>query len=308
VLKQPRPVLVGVPLGVKDDNYGAMLVVDSAEHVAFFPKRMEIINGIGRQVSMAIQNDRLQSALLSQGRLEREFQLAREIQQTFLPEELPQPTGWQVDARWRPAREVGGDFYDLFSIGNHQLAVVIADVSDKGISAALYMTLTRTLLRTIAQQHLKPAEVLARVNELLLRDTPHGMFITGLLAVIDQHTGKMTYANAGHNLPIIWREHTRTLETLQKGGMPLGIMENVNFVDHEICLDHGDTIVLYTDGITDTNSDTDMFGEDRLSETIRRDGSHNARSLLLSIDQALMDFQGSMQPADDVTALAIHRE
>lgn len=308
VLKHPRPVLVGVPLGVKDDNYGAMLVVDSLQQVEYFPKRMEIINGIGRQVSMAIQNDRLQLALVSQERLEREFQLAREIQQTFLPEELPEPEGWQVDARWRPAREVGGDFYDLFWVGNHQLAVVIADVSDKGISAALYMTLTRTILRTITQQKISPAHVLSKVNELLLRDTPHGMFITGLLGLIDQHTGKLTYANAGHNLPIIWREHTRSLETLQKGGMPLGIIENVNFVDHDILLDHGDTILFYTDGITDTNSEHDMFGEERLSDTIRRDASHTARSLLLTIDQALMDFQGSMQPADDVTALAIHRE
>lgn len=308
VLRHPSPVLVGVPLGVKDDNYGAMLVVDSARQVEYFPKRMEIINGIGRQVSMAIQNDRLQLALLSQERLAREFQLAREIQQTFLPDELPEPEGWQVDARWRPAREVGGDFYDLFWIGNHQLAVVIADVSDKGISAALYMTLTRTILRTITQQKISPAHVLAKVNELLLRDTPHGMFITGLLGLIDQHTGKLVYANAGHNLPIIWREHTKSLETLQKGGMPLGIIENVNFVDHEIQLDHGDTILFYTDGITDTNSESDMFGEERLSDTIRQDATHTARSLLLTIDQALMDFQGSMQPADDVTALAIHRK
>ncbi len=206
VSKQNRPVLIGAPLGVKDDNYGAMIIVETGDRMMYFPKRVEIINGIAQQTAMAIQNDRLQLAVLSQERLEREFQLAREIQQTFLPDHLPQPEGWQVDARWRPAREVGGDFYDLFWISAHQMAVVIADVSDKGISAALYMTLTRTLFRTVAQQKRQPAEIFAQVNELLLRDTPHGMFVTAVLGVIDLHTGRMLYANAGHNLPIIWRK------------------------------------------------------------------------------------------------------
>lgn len=308
IIKQVQPVLIGVPLGVKDDNYGAMLVVDAGEQIKYFPKRLEIITGIAQQTSMAIQNDRLQTAVLSRERLEREFQLAREIQQTFLPDHLPQPEGWEVDARWRPAREVGGDFYDLFWISKNHMAIVIADVSDKGISAALYMTLTRTVIRTISQQNLTPAVVLTKVNELLLRDTPHGMFVTALFGIVDLHTGVMIYANAGHNLPIIWRKSDQSLETLQKGSMPVGIIENVTFVNHEVKLCHGDTILLYTDGITDTYADKDMFGEDRLNETIKRDGLHTADSILMSVDQALMEFQGSAQPADDVTALALHRK
>jgi serine phosphatase RsbU (regulator of sigma subunit)/putative methionine-R-sulfoxide reductase with GAF domain len=308
VIRGGKPVLVGVPLGVKDDNYGAMLVVDSGEHPRFFSKRLEILTGIAQQTAMAIQNDRLQKAVLSRERLEREFQLAREIQQTFLPEKLPEPEEWQVDARWRPAREVGGDFYDLFWLSKHQLAMVIADVSDKGISAALYMTLTRTVLRTISQQHLTPAEVLVMVNELLLRDTPHGMFVTSLLGFLEVHTGKLVYANAGHNLPIIWRKNEANLEMLQKGGMPLGIIENVKFVDHEIRLEHGDTLLLYTDGITDTYSEKGMFGEERLQEAVRGDDRHTAVSLLQKIDLALMEFQGTAEPADDVTALAVHRK
>jgi len=224
-----------------------------------------------------------------------------------LPDHLPQPEGWQVDARWRPAREVGGDFYDLFWISAHQMAVVIADVSDKGISAALYMTLTRTLFRTVAQQKRQPAEIFAQVNELLLRDTPHGMFVTAVLGVIDLHTGRMLYANAGHNLPIIWKKENGGLEKLEKGSMPLGIIEKVNFVNHETQLLHGDTMLLYTDGITDTYVDQDLFGEKRLEAAILNDTNHEARSILTTIDLALMDFQSSGQPADDVTAVTIHR-
>jgi phosphoserine phosphatase RsbU/P len=305
--KQNRPVLIGAPLGVKDDNYGAMIIVETGERMMYFQKRFEIITGIAQQTAMAIQNERLQEAVLSQERLEREFQLAREIQQTFLPDHLPQPEGWQVDARWRPAREVGGDFYDLFWITPHQMAIVIADVSDKGISAALYMTLTRTLFRTVAQQKHEPAQIFAQVNELLLRDTPHGMFVTAVMGVIDLHTGRMVYANAGHNLPILWRKANSGLDKLEKGSMPLGIIENVNFINHETQLHHGDTMLLYTDGITDTYVNQELFGEERLEAAILSDNIHEARSILGTIDQALMDFQGSGQPADDVTAVTLHR-
>ncbi len=308
ISKQTGPILIGVPLGVKDDNYGAMLVVDSGNQARFFNKRMEIISGIAQQTALAIQNEKLQAAVLSRERLEREFQLAREIQQTFLPDKLPHLESWEVEARWRPAREVGGDFYDLFWLSKNQMAIVIADVSDKGISAALYMTLTRTLIRTVAQQNHSPAGVFRQVNELLLRDTPHGMFVTALFGIIDLNTGVLTYANAGHNLPTIWRDGDHTLETLEKGSMPLGIIENVKFVNHEIHLLPRDTILLYTDGITDTFANNEMFGEERLYETIKHDSLHTADSIMASIDKALMEFQGSAQPADDVTALAIYRK
>ncbi len=213
-----QSVLIGVPLGVKGDIFGAMFVVDRGLDKAYFGKRLEIITGIAQQASLAIQNDQLQSSLVVRERLEREFQLAREIQETFLPKSLPVLTGWEIDARWRPAREVGGDFYDVFELPHHKVAFVIADVSDKGISAALYMTLARTMLRTIAQQHHSPAKILNTVNELLLRDTPHGMFITAVLAILDLDTSTLEYANAGHLLPIIRHTGTIIIETLKKVG------------------------------------------------------------------------------------------
>ena len=126
------------------------------------------MTGIAQQTALAIQNDRLENLADDQERLEREFQIAREIQKTFLPSEMPVHKEWKLDVRWRPAREVGGDFYDVFELPDNRLALLVADVTDKGMSAALYMTVTRTLLRTVAQQFNTPAEILANVNKLLL--------------------------------------------------------------------------------------------------------------------------------------------
>ncbi len=302
------PVLIGVPLSVKGESFGVMLVVDPGDEKIYFNKRLEIITGIGRQTSLAIQNDRLQHAQVTQEKLEREFQLAREIQQTFLPTNYPHPDGWQLDTRWRPARDVGGDFFDIFSLPNHRLALVIADVSDKGISAALYMTLTRTLIRTVAQQMNTPAKILAQVNDLILRDTPHGMFITALLGILDTRTGELSYANAGHNLPIIRRKASQTLETLEKGSMPLGILEKLAFKDSKVILEPGDTLLMYTDGITKSFMETEFFGEERLSQAILLPDLPNATSILESMDSSLMEFSGYGQPSDDVTALAIYRK
>ncbi len=303
-----QPILIGMPLSVKGESYGVMLVVDPGEEKVYFQKRLEIIQGIARQTSLAIQNDKLQKSQVARESLEHEFQLAREIQRTFLPSDFAQPAGWQLDARWRPARDVGGDFFDIFPLPGQKMALVIADVSDKGISAALYMTLTRTLTRTVAQQEKTPAAILARVNELLLRDTPHGMFVTAILGILDIRTGELVYANAGHNLPLIRRETDRKLEVLCKGSMPLGILENVTFVDHTVTLMPGDTLLMYTDGITEAFSGTEIFGEERLHQALLKPDFPGASIILDGIDAELMAFRGSSQPSDDVTALAIYRK
>ncbi len=302
------PILIGVPLSIKGELFGVMLVVDPGDEKIYFHKRLEIITGIGRQTSLAIQNDRLLKAQVTQEKLEREFQLAREIQETFLPTDFPHPEGWQLETRWRPARDVGGDFFDIFSLPNNRLALVIADVSDKGISAALYMTLTRTLIRTVAQQANTPSEILAQVNDLLLRDTPHGMFITAVLGILDTRTGELTYANAGHNLPLIRRKDDQNLVSFEKGSMPLGILEKLSFKDKNVTLMPGDTLLMFTDGITEAFVETEYFGDERLAEAILRSEMPDASTIMEDIDSALMEFSGTSQPSDDVTALAISRK
>lgn len=300
-------LVVGIPLGVKNEVFGAILVQDSGRERAYFKKRMELLRGIGHQTALAIQNDQLQKMEVVREQLERELQIARTIQKTFLPSELPGHAGWKIDVRWRTAREVGGDFYDVFQLSDSKVVLVVADVTDKGMSAALYMTVTHTLIRTVTQQVEDPAEVLCRVNDLLLRDTPHGMFITAFLGILDWHNGTMHYTNAGHNLPIIKRRDG-SLEKLNKGGMPLGIMDELTLNGHSVHLQPGDTMIMFTDGITEASTATDFFGETRLEEAILCAGSQDPVEVLDSIDSALTEFASSEIPSDDITLLAVHRE
>jgi sigma-B regulation protein RsbU (phosphoserine phosphatase) len=299
------PLLVGMPLSVKGEVYGILLVKDPGTEKMYLTKRLEILTGIAQQTALAIQNDRLENLADIQERLEREFQIAREIQKTFLPSEMPIYKEWELDVRWRPAREVGGDFYDVFELSDNRLAMLVADVTDKGMSAALYMTVTRTLLRTVAQQFNTPAEILTNVNKLLLRDTPHGMFITAFLGILDLRSSELTYANAGHNLPIC-KHPFGPLEKLQKGSMPLGIMEKLSLKNNLLKIEPGDSLILFTDGVTEAYTATDFFGDQRLEDAIRQARNQEPATILDSIDHALVEFQESEIPSDDVTLLVVH--
>jgi len=302
-----NPILLGFPLAIKNEVFGVLVVQESAENRLYLHKRLELLLGISQQTALAIQNDRLQGMELSRERMEKEFQIARDIQRTFLPSELPTHPGWDLDVRWRTAREVGGDFYDVFPVPDGRLAILVADVTDKGMSAALYMTVTRTLLRTVCQQITNPAEILYRVNELLLRDTPHGMFITAFLGILDRQSGLLDYSNAGHNLPICRREDGR-LEKLLKSGMPLGILEDLVLLGHQIHMGHGDTLVMFTDGVTESSTATDFFGDNRLEEAIRHAPQNTVLNILQAVEDAMTEFLGSEDPADDMTILALHRK
>ncbi|HAV76565.1 MAG TPA: hypothetical protein DCX53_04335 [Anaerolineae bacterium] len=179
--------LFAVPIAVKGALYGVMLVEETAGGLRFRARRLEIITGIAQQAALAIQNDLLQKEMVVRERLETEVQLARQIQQTFLPEKLPELDNWELAARWKPARQVGGDFYDVFSLPNNHLGLFIADVSDKGVPAALFMALTRTLVHAAVIEAASPAETLKRVNDLLVPDTQQGMFVTAVYAGYAQH-------------------------------------------------------------------------------------------------------------------------
>lgn len=299
--------LFGVPLSIKGDHFGVLLVKETTEGTRFRERRMEIINGIAQEVALAIQNEHLQREMLVRERMEREVQLAREIQRTFLPSRLPQPAGWELDARWQTARQVGGDFYDIFSLGKDRLGIVIADVADKGMPAALYMTVTRTLIRASVQQIKSPARVLERVNNLLVPDAQNGMFVTALYAVLDLESGLLTFANAGHNRPYV-QQPNGAIRQLPKGGMALGVIDDSPLTDEIIQLNPGDCLVLFTDGVTDTFSPTgEPFSEERLRPVIAAEVGQNASGVLDAIEQALEQHRSSEPPGDDVTLMAVRR-
>src|SRR5262249_11263137 len=154
---------------------------------------------------------------------ETEVQLARQIQQTFIPDTLPEIDGWDFAARWKTARQVGGDFYDLFDLPDKRLGLFIADVADKGVPAALFMSLTRTLVRAAVAESESPAEVLKRVNDLLIPDTRQGMFVTAVYAVLDLENKELTYVNAGHNPPL-WIKSDGAIERLTRTAIALGVL------------------------------------------------------------------------------------
>jgi sigma-B regulation protein RsbU (phosphoserine phosphatase) len=300
-------LLIALPLSIKNDIYGALLVEEADDARRFRARRIEIMTGIAQQVAMAIQNDHLQQEMVVRERLETEVQLARQIQQTFIPQFLPEPAGWQLAARWRTARQVGGDFYDVFELPNHKLGLFIADVADKGVPAALFMALTRTLVRAAVIETDSPAEALSRVNDLLLPDTQQGMFVTAVYAVLDIDRGEFTFVNAGHNPPI-WVKHSGEMEKLTRTGVALGVVEQPSMNQRTIVLESGDLVLLYTDGLTEAfSADGEFYGDARLLDRLKSMQAETAEEVLVAVESHLNEFTDPMPPADDMTMLVVRR-
>jgi sigma-B regulation protein RsbU (phosphoserine phosphatase) len=300
--------LLGFPLTAQGRALGVMMVRERNATPAFRERRLEILSGIAQQTCLAIQNDILKREMVLNERIEREIQLARQIQETFLPERLPVVEGWEIDIRWQTARQVGGDFYDAFELKDGRVGLVVADVSDKGLPAALYMTVARTLIRASVRDHEDPADVLEEVNQLLFSESPESMFITAVYAILDTRKGELIYANAGHNRPLHFHPNSGSVKQLPKGGTALGVLEELVIEDHTIRMLPGDSILFFTDGVCDTLSATgDDFGEERLRESILAHAGEAASQLLTGIDQALAEFRNGIPLTDDITLLAVRR-
>ena len=307
-LQTSEHLLIGLPLVIRNDFYGVMLIQEEAESRRFRQKRIEIINGIAQQVAMSIQNDHLQREMVARERFQHEIQLARQIQRTFLPERLPEFPQWDLAATWRTALQVGGDFYDVFELPDRRLGLLIADVSDKGIPAALFMALTRTLVRAAVLDTNSPAEVMRRVNGLIIPDNREEMFVTAVYGVLSLDNGNFTYANAGHNPPIWMCGGTHKLESLHRTGAALGVIEDTEFTERTIPLGIGDTLLFYTDGLTEAFSPEDeTFGVENLENAMSSADNPSARGLLDLLESAVDKFMGSLPPSDDLTMLAIQR-
>ncbi len=300
--------VLGVPLSIKGEFYGVLVASESNVPLSFHDRRLEILSGIAQQVSLAIQNDRLNREMIQRERLEREIQLARQIQKTFLPNRLPKIPGWEVDIHWQTAREVGGDFYDVFRIKGDRFGVVIADVSDKGMPAALYMTVAKTLIRAFSQNAESPARVLERVNRALTFEPQNTMFVTAVFVILNAEDGTLRYANAGHNLPFILRRQSGAVEEFPKGGMALGVYSSSKLSDHLLTIEAGDWLIFYTDGVTESFSPTgETFGEQRLRMTIEKAPKSSPAAFLDFIRGQLSDFREGTPPSDDLTLVVLHR-
>ena len=239
-------------------------------------------------------------------RLEQEMRVAALIQQQFLPRELPQLDGWQVAAYYGPARTVGGDFYDFIHLPDGRIGIVVGDVTDKGVPAALIMARTQSVLRGEAPRLIEPSAVLQRANEILVAEMPERMFVTCLYGVLDPETGRFTYANAGHN-PAYARTADGVVE-LRATGMPLGLLEGMAYEAREATLTADQSVVLYSDGIIEAHGpDGDMFGFPRLRELMAADLSGS--EIIDAILEQLHAFVGhGWEQEDDITMVALRRD
>ena len=238
-------------------------------------------------------------------RIEQELRVARQIQRSLLPEATPELYGWRLTAYYKPAREVGGDFYDFLELENGRLGLVVGDATGKGIPAALVMATTRGMLRAVAQSLDSPGEVLARVNDALCPDIPSEMFVTCFYAILDPKSGTLRYANAGHDLPYLW--HGGDAEELRARGMPLGLMPEMSYDESEAVLREGDCVLFYSDGLVEAHDPHyEMFGFPRLGALIAEHGKQ--RSLVNSLLKELYSFVGERwEQEDDITLLTLER-
>jgi serine phosphatase RsbU (regulator of sigma subunit)/putative methionine-R-sulfoxide reductase with GAF domain len=306
-LGNPGAFLFAVPIAVKDAIYGVMLIEEAPGGLRFRARRLEIITGIAQQAALAIQNDLLQKEMVVRERLETEVQLARQIQQTFIPDTLPQFSEWELAGRWKTARQVGGDFYDVFDLPDRRLGLFIADVADKGVPAALFMALTRTLVRAAVTELESPAVAMQRVNDLLIPDTRQGMFVTAVYAVLDREKMEMTYVNAGHNPPL-WVKQNGEVERLTRTAIALGVVTGEPVEQRTIKFEPGDSLLFYTDGLTESfNNDGEFFGEERLLEAIQGSQHASASELLDVVEKSLLHFVQDVPLADDMTMLVLRR-
>jgi sigma-B regulation protein RsbU (phosphoserine phosphatase) len=308
-----------VPLVAQEQPVGLM-VVHSTVKYHFTPGEVALIQTFANQAALAIQRaglvdelrakiGELQAAqveLIHKERLESELELARQVQQSMLPRAFPSIPGFHFAARSEPARQVGGDFFDVIALDGDRFGLAIADVSDKGMPAALYMALTRSLLLAEARRGGSPAAVLDSINRLLLELARPGMFVTLFYGVIDRASGQMTYTCAGHDLPVLLRDG-RALE-LQGSGHPLGILDGIEFQLSEQCLglQSGDRLALYTDGLVDVVSPGGgMFDRSRFKVLLQEIAALPIEEICTTIFDELNSFQGGVEQFDDMTILLV---
>jgi sigma-B regulation protein RsbU (phosphoserine phosphatase) len=269
------------------------------------PADLQFLSAAGSQVAIALERAQLHDLAETQRtRQEKELAMARAVQKSLLPTQLPNILGFTLAADWRPAREVAGDFYDFFPLPDGRWGMVLADVSGKGAPAALYMAMTRSLIRSEAGRYSNPSAVLTEVNRRLLAESCNEMFVTVFYAIVDPVLRSLTYASAGHDPPFL-RRASRRVERLALGGLIMGPFEELTLSDETLNLESGDTLVAYTDGLTDTvNHQDEVWGHTRLADAINS-APPAAQDILTHILKDLAAFAGPVPQPDDITLLVL---
>ncbi|MPZ91039.1 MAG: SpoIIE family protein phosphatase [Actinobacteria bacterium] len=302
-------VRIVVPLITQGELVGLLNLGPRLSEQEYSADDRKLLDALAGQAAPAVRVAQLvrqpESQARERERVEQELRVAQLIQQQFLPRELPDLHGWHVAAYYRPAREVGGDFYDFIELPGGRIGIVVGDVTDKGVPAALVMATTHSLLRAEAPRLVEPSKVLERVNDLLVNDMPPKMFVTCLYVVLDPAAGTLRFANAGHNLPYVGAEG-ETLELMARG-MPLGLLPDMTYEEKAATLAPGTSLLLHSDGLAEAhNPEGDMFGFPRLMGIVGSGGAGEA--LIDNCLKSLDSFVGaSWDQEDDITLVTVQR-
>ncbi len=269
----------------------------------------KIVEDRGVRDASAVWQQRLQRERIERERVEQELRVARSIQQASLPNEVPTLEGWEISPLYRPAREVGGDFYDFFDLGEGRVGVAVGDATGKGMPAALAASATCSMLRAVAQAlgSSPPGEVLERVNETLVARIPANMFVTCFYAILNPSSASLCYANAGHDVPYLRRSGGGDAEELRARGMPLGLMPGMDYEEKQITLHAGEAALFYSDGLVEAHDPKgEMFGFPRLRELVAGHGEEGSLGDFLL--EELYSFVGEgWEQEDDITLLTLRR-
>ncbi len=302
-------VKLAVPLVSQGELIGVLNLGPRLSEQEYTADDRKLLSSLAGQAGPAVRVGQLvreqEAEARGRERIEQELRVAQLIQANFLPHEVPDLTGWQLAAYYRPAREVGGDFYDFIELPGDRLGLVIGDVTDKGVPAAMVMAASRTLLRSTAQRLVAPGAVLEEVNELLCPDMPEKMFVTCLYAVLERQTGRLTFANAGHNLPYVATAEGGA--ELCARGMPLGLLPGMGYEEREAILQPGETVLLHSDGLAEAHDPAgEMFGFPRTLELVGRGG--DGQAMIDTLLGALASFTGAgWEQEDDITLVTLRR-
>ena len=305
-------IVVSIPLVAQEKVIGAMNVA-SRKLVAPPSEKLAVPAAIGQQIGIAMDNARLYAQTVEYTNLlEGDLQLALQVQSSLLPHQMPVLDGWQVSAYWQPSRAVSGDFYDFIQLPDDRLGLLVADVSGKGMPAALVMAYTHSVLRSIISNTTheglcSPGSLLTKVNDILCDEMPKNMFVTCLLAILHPPSGQVCYANAGHNLP-----YERTIQEvvqLRATGLPLGLFPGMDYEDKEVFLNRGESLVMYSDGLVEAhNSLGEMFGNERLEQYLEHQlgNGYPGKDLIQFLMARLAEFTGlDWEQEDDVTLVVL---
>ncbi len=299
--------ILGVPLAAQGQHVGAMLVDYVSLAGPGEQRRLNILAGIADQCALAIQTARLQEEAVAARSFEREMELARTIQLSLLPKEPPTIPCWEIAAYYRPARLVGGDFYDFIELGDGKYGLVIADVTDKGVPAAMFMTICRTIIRSVASSQIGPQQTLQLVNKILVDDNRSELFVTVWYGILDTNTDTIAFSSGGHNPPLLVRQNGHFYD-LKLKGIALGIIEDIRLRENTVELARDDLLIAYTDGLSEARHDNQTeFGETEFYINAVKHRDLSAEGLVQYIVQAVDVFTGDAPAFDDLTMFILKR-